>query len=72
MLKGWALGQSQRLFQPASYNNILETNVEGVFQSMVKNILSLRKACEGGRRTLGQALIGTLMTPYCPAETLRK
>ena len=72
LLKGWALGQSQRLFQPASYNNILETNVEGVFQSMVKNILSLRKACEGGHRTLGQALIGTLMTPYCPAETLRK
>lgn len=72
LLKGWALGQSQRLFQPASYNNILETNVEGVFQSMMKNILSLRKTCEGGRRTIGQALIGTFMTPYCHAETLRK
>ena len=72
LLKGWALGQSQRLFQPASYNNVLDTNVEGVFQSMAKNLLSLRKTCEGGKRTLGQAFIGTLMTPYCPAETLRK
>ena len=43
LLKGWALGQSQRLFQPVSYNNILETNVEGVFQSMMKNILSQKR-----------------------------